>query len=166
MAELNRQEIERQKRLWVDNWVKMMVQIWRDKLEYFDIRRTGTLMGSFTESVTHDGLSANIIIRFLRYGIYQAYGVGNGYIHDNGGDLEFLGPAYRKEHRLDVPRKVGPAWGGYYSSGEPRERRDWFNPKLYASLMRMKETMAHMVGEEAAALICEALEDARKAVVR
>ena len=166
MAELNRQEIERQKRLWVDNWVKMMVQIWRDKLEYFDIRRTGTLMGSFTESVTHDGLSANIIIRFLRYGIYQAYGVGNGYIHDNGGDLEFLGPAYRKEHRLDVPRKVGPAWGGYYSSGEPRERRDWFNPKLYASLMRMKETIAHMVGEDAAALICEALEDARKAVVR
>lgn len=166
MAELNRQEIERQKRLWVDNWAKMMVQIWRDKLEYFDIRRTGTLMGSFTESVTHDGLSANIVMRFLAYGIYQAYGVGNGYIHDNGGDLEFLGPVYRKEHRLDVPRKVGPAWGGYYSSGEPRERRDWFNPKLYASLMRMKETMPHIVGEEAAALICEALEDARKAVVR
>lgn len=166
MAELNRQEVERQKRLWVDNWAKMMVQIWRDKLEYFDIRRTGTLMGSFTESVTHDGLSANIVMRFLAYGIYQAYGVGNGYIHDNGGDLEFLGPVYRKEHRLDVPRKVGPAWGGYYSSGEPRERRDWFNPKLYASLMRMKETMPHIVGEEAAALICEALEDARKAVVR
>lgn len=166
MAELNRKEIERQKRLWVDNWAKMMVQIWRDKLEYFDIRRTGTLMGSFTESVTHDGLSANIVMRFLAYGIYQAYGVGNGYIHDNGGDLEFLGPVYRKEHRLDVPRKVGPAWGGYYSSGEPRERRDWFNPKLYASLMRMKETMPHIVGEEAAALICEALEDAHKAVVR
>ena len=166
MAELNRQEIERQQQLWVDNWAKMMVQIWRDKLEYFDIRRTGTLMGSFTESVTHDGLSANIVIRFLAYGIYQAYGVGNGYIHDNGGDLEFLGTVYRKEHRLDVPRKVGPAWGGYYSSGEPRERRDWFNPKLYASLMRMKETMPHIVGEEAAALICEALEDARKSVVR
>lgn len=166
MEQLNRQEIERQKRLWVDNWAKMMVQIWRDKLEYFDIRRTGTLMGSFTESVTHDGLSANIVMRFLSYGIYQAYGVGNGYIHDNGGDLEFLGAAYRKEHRLDVPRKVGPAWGGYYTSGEPRERRDWFNPKLYASLMRMKETMAHMVGEDAAALICEALDDARKAVVR
>ena len=30
----------------------------------------------------------------------------------------------------------------------------------------MKETMEHMVGEDAAAVICEALEDARKAVVR
>lgn len=143
-----------------------MVQIWRDKLEYWYIRRTGTLMGSFTESVTHDGLSANIIMRFLAYGIYQAYGVGKGYTHDNGGDLPFLGAAYRREHRLDVPRKVGPAWGDYYTSGEPRERRDWFNPKLYASLMRMKETMAHMVGEEAAAVMCEALEDARKAIAR
>lgn len=166
MAELNRQEIERQQQLWVDNWAKMMVQIWRDKLEYWNIRRTGTLMGSFTESVTHDGLSANIIMRFLSYGIYQAYGVGNGYTHDNGGDLPFLGAAYRREHRLDEPRKVGPAWGGYYTSGEPRERRDWFNPKLFASLMRMKETMAHMVGEEAAAVLCEALEDARKTIAK
>lgn len=166
MAELNRQEIERQQQLWVDNWAKMMVQIWRDKLEYWNIRRTGTLMGSFTESVTHDGLSANIIMRFLAYGIYQAYGVGKGYTHDNGGDLEFLSPSYRREHRLDEPRKVGPAWGGYYTSGEPRERRDWFNPKLFASLMRMKETMAHMVGEDAAAVLCEALEDARKAIAR
>lgn len=166
MAELNRQEIERQQQLWVDNWAKMMVQIWRDKLEYWAIKDTGALMKSFTESATHNGLSANIVMRFLSYGIYQAYGVGNGYTHDNGGDLEFLSPSYRHEHRLDVPRKVGPAWGDYYTSGEPRERRDWFNPKLFASLMRMKETMAHMVGEEAAAVLCEALEDARKAIVK
>lgn len=166
MAELNRQEIERQQQLWVDNWAKMMVQIWQDKLKFWAIKDTGALMKSFTESVTHDGLSANIVMRFLAYGIYQAYGVGNGYSHNNGGDLEFLSPSYRHEHRLDVPRKVGPAWGDYYTSGEPRERRDWFNPKLFASLMRMKETMAHMVGEEAAAVLCEALEDARKTIAK
>lgn len=166
MAELNRQEIERQQQLWVDNWAKMMVQIWQDKLQYWNIRRTGTLMGSFTESVAHDGLSANIVMRFLRYGIYQAYGVGYGYTHNNGGDLPFLSYGYRWLHGLDKPHKVGPAWGGYYTSGEPRERRDWFNPKLYASLMRMKETMAHMVGEEAAAVICEALEDTRKTIAK
>ena len=169
MAELNRQEIERQQQLWVDNWAKMMVQIWRDKLEFWNIRRTGTLMGSFTESVTHDGLAASIVMRFLAYGIYQAYGVGREFStkeKGNYGDLPFLGEAYRREHRLDIPRKVGPAWGGYYTSGDPRQRRDWFNPKLFASLMRMKETMAHMVGEEAAAVICEALEDARKAIAK
>lgn len=166
MAELNRNDIERQQQLWIDNWAEKMVEIWQDKLEFWNIRRTGTLMDSFTEAVAHDGLSANIVMRFLAYGIYQAYGVGNGYAHDNGGDLPFLDAAYRREHRLDEPRKVGPAWGDYYTSGEPRERRDWFAPKLYASTMRLKETMAHMVGEEAAAVLCEALEDARKAINR
>ena len=166
MAELKRAEIERQQQLWVDNWAKMMVQIWQDKLQYWNIRRTGALMQSFSESVTHDGLAASIVMRFLAYGIYQAYGVGYGYAHDNGGDLPFLGEAYRREHHLDVPHKVGPAWGGYYTSGEPREKRDWFNPKLFASLKNLKETMAHMVGEEAAAVICEALEDAGKAIKR
>ena len=164
MAELRKEEIERQQQLWVDNWAKMMIQIWRDKLEYWHIRRTGALSGSFTESVTHQGLGASIRLRFLAYGIYQAMGVGYGYKHGNGGDLQFLGEAYRHEHGLDKPHKVGPAWGGYYTRGEPREKRDWFNPKLYASLMRMKETMAHMIGEDAAAVICEALEDTGKAV--
>ena len=65
---------------------------------------------------------------------------------------------------MDEPRKVGPAWGGYWTSGEPREKRDWLNPKLYASLMRMKEAMARIVGEEAGAVICDALEDNRRAV--
>lgn len=166
MAELRKEEIERQQQLWIDNWAKLMTQIWQDKLQMWNIRRTGALMQSFSESVSHDGLSASIVLRFLSYGIYQAYGVGNGYRRNNGGDLPFLGAAYRKEHRLDRPRKVGPAWGGHYTSGEPREKRDWFNPKLFASLMRMKETMAHMVGEEAAAVICEALENARKAIVK
>lgn len=164
MADNTAQQIEQQQREWIDAWSKKMIQIWQDKLSYWNIRRTGTLMGSFKEAVSHNGLSANILMRFLRYGIYQAYGTGRGYAQGNGGDLRFLDPAYRREHRLDVPRKVGPAWGGYYTSGEPRQRRDWFNPKLFGSLMRMRETMAKMIGEEAAAVICEALENPRAAL--
>lgn len=167
MANLTAEQIEAQQRKWLDEWAKKMVEIWRDKLSYFNIYRTGTLMGSFSDSVAHNGLSANILMRFIRYGIYQAYGTGRGYISrekGNTGDLKFLDPAYRREHRLDVPRKVGPKWGGYYTSGEPRQRRDWFNPKLFGSLMRLRETMARMIGEEAAAVICDALDDARKAI--
>ncbi|MBP5560338.1 MAG: hypothetical protein J6X70_00845 [Muribaculaceae bacterium] len=166
MAELNRQEIERQQQLWVDNWAKMMVQIWKDRLSFYNIRCTGALMESFTEDVTHDGLAASIIFRFLAYGVYQASGVGYGYTHGNGGDLPFLGADYRHEHRLDVPRKVGPAWGGGYTSGFPREKRDWLNRKLYASIMKLKEAMAHMVGEQAAAVLCDALMDNRRFIVR
>lgn len=164
MAESTPQQIEAQQRKWLDEWSKMMVKIWQDKLSYWNIRRTGTLMQSFRESVNHNGLSANILMRFLNYGIYQAYGTGFGYAAGNGGDLKFLDPAYRREHRLDVPRKVGPAWGGYYTSGDPRKRRDWFNPKLFGSMMRLRETMARMIGEEGAAVICEALENPRAAL--
>lgn len=164
MAENTPQQIEAQQRKWLDEWAKMMVQIWRDKLSYWNIRRTGTLMGSFQEAVNHNGLSANILMRFLSYGIYQAYGTGFGYATGNGGDLKFLDPAYRREHRLDVPRKVGPKWGGYYTSGDPRKRRDWFNPKLFGSMMRLRETMARMIGEEGAAVICEAIENPRAAL--
>lgn len=166
MAETSAQQIEAQQRKWLDEWSKKMIEIWRDKLSYFNINRTGTLMGSFTEAVNHNGLSANILMRFLSYGIYQAYGTGRGYTAGNGGNLNFLDPVYRRENRLDVPRKVGPAWGGYYTSGEPRQRRDWFNPKLFGSMMRLRETMAHMIGEEAAAVICDALDDARRAIQR
>ncbi len=162
--QLNKQEIERQKHLWIDNWARMMIQIWQDKLQYWNINRTGALSQSFTENVAHEDIGAHITLRFLSYGIYQAFGVGNHYVHDNGGDLKFLDKAYRIEHRLNEPRRVGPAWGGYYTSGEPRQKRDWFSPKLFASLMRMKETIAHMVGEESAAVICEALENANRAV--
>ena len=166
MADLSSKEVEQQAQRYADEWARMMTTIWRDRLSYYNIRRTGALAGSFSEDVAHDGLAANIHLQFLAYGIYQAAGVGNGYRHDNGGDLPFLGAAYRREHHLDKPHKVGSAWGGYYTSGEPRERRDWFNPKLFTSLMRMKETMAHIVGEQAAAVICEALEDSRKALAR
>lgn len=158
------ERIEQQQHKWLDEWSKKMIQIWQDKLSYWDIRRTGTLMGSFKDSVTHNGLSANIMMRFLQYGIYQAYGTGFGYAQGNSGNLLFLDPAYRREHRLDIPRKVGPKWGGYMTSGEPRQRRDWFNPKLFGSMMRLRETMARMIGEEAAAVICDALDDARQAI--
>jgi hypothetical protein len=167
MAENTAQQIEQQQREWIDAWSKKMIQIWQDKLSYWNIRRTGTLMGSFQEAVNHNGLSANILMRFLSYGIYQAYGTGREFSSKekgNHGDLRFLDPAYRREHRLDVPRKVGPAWGGYYTSGDPRKRRDWFNPKLFGSMMRLRETMARMIGEEGAAVICEALENPRAAL--
>ena len=164
MAELDRQDIERQQKLWLDNWAKKMTEIWQDKLEFWHIYRTGALMSSFDEDVRHDNLSANILLRFLAYGVYQAYGTGYGYNKNNGGDLPFLDEAYRREHYLDKPRKVGPEWGGYYTSGDPREKRDWFSPKLFGSLMKLRETMAHMIGEDAAAVICEALENAHKSI--
>lgn len=149
---------------WIDGWSDKMIEIWREKQLDLQVYDTGELAKSMTEDVQHEGMSAHIVMQFLQYGVYQALGVGYGYIHSNGGDLPFLGADYRHEHRLDEPRKRGPEWGGGYTSGEPRKRRDWITPKLYGSVMKMAEVMAQLTGQMGVALVCDALENARAAL--
>lgn len=142
----------------------MQIRIWQEKIERMKIVRSGALHESFKDSITQTAEGTTISMKFHRYGIYQALGVGYGYRHDNGGDLPFLGKEYRAEHGLDKPRKVGPAWGGYKTSGKPRKKRDWYSKKLYMSTMAMVEDMARILGEEATSVICEQLIDTRAAL--
>lgn len=70
--------------------------------------------------------------KFLEYGIYVDLGVGNGYRHGNGGDLAFLGKAYRAEHHL----------------GKARERKPWFNKSWYISVEVLKNRLAEILGDD------------------
>jgi hypothetical protein len=149
---------------WIDGWSDKMIEIWQEKQLDLQVHDTGDLARSMTEDVQHEGMSAHIVMQFLQYGVYQALGVGYGYIHGNGGDLQFLDPIYRHERHLDEPRKRGKGWGGGYTSGEPRKRRDWITPKLYGSVMKMAEVMAQLTGQMGVALVCDALENARSAL--
>lgn len=149
---------------WIDGWSDKMIEIWQEKQLDLQVYDTGDLAKSMTGDVQHEGMSAHVVMQFLQYGVYQALGVGYGYVSGNGGDLPFLGADYRREHRLDEPRKRGPGWGGGYTSGEPRRRRDWITPKLYGSVMRMAEVMAQLTGQMGVALVCDALENARAAL--
>ncbi len=156
------QDIAQDQHLYINAWEDTMLMIWREKIERMNIVRSGALHQSFTSSSTFAPESSEIKMKFLKYGIYQALGVGNGYAHDNGGDLHFLDKEYRQVHGLDKPKKVGPAWGGYVSSGLPRKKRDWFSKKLYSSHQVLKEAMAKITGEQAVQIICDALDDTRQ----
>ncbi len=152
---------------YVDEWTKTQLMIWREKVERMGIVRSGALHQSFASAVQHASSGsgiATITMKFLQYGIYQALGTGYGYKHDNGGDLQFLDREYRRVHGLDKPRKVGPAWGGYMTSGNPRQPRDWYSKKLYMSTMAMVEDLARILGEECAHVVCENLQDMRSAL--
>lgn len=149
---------------YIDEWTRVQIRIWQEKIERMKIVRSGALHQSFRDSITHSGEGTTITMKFHQYGIYQALGVGNGYRHDNGGDLPFLGKDYREKHGLDKPRKVGPAWGGYETSGKPRKARDWYSKKLFMSTMAMVEDMARILGEGAASVICDQLTDTRAAL--
>lgn len=160
---MNNKQLQDQK-LYMAAWQKTMFVIWQEKIERLKVVRSGALHQSFNGNTDFASTVSTIKMKFLAYGLYQAAGVGNGYVHNNGGDLPFLGKEYRREHGLDKPRKVGPDWGGYISSGDPRQRRDWFNKRFYGSFMVLKEAMATITGEQGTQLICDAIDDSRNAL--
>lgn len=152
---------------YIDEWTRVQLMIWQEKIERLRIVRSGALHQSFKSAITHatsNSGAATIAMKFLQYGIYQALGVGYGYVHNNGGDLPFLGKEYRERNHLNIPRKVGPKWGGYETSGNPRKARDWYSKKLYMSTMAMVEDLSRILGEEAAHVISDNLTDIRSAL--
>lgn len=149
---------------YIEEWTRTQLDIWREKIERLKIVRSGALHQSFTDYIRQTAEGSTIIMKFLSYGIYMENGTGYGYRRDNGGDLPFLGQDYRKEHGLDRRRKVGPAWGGYKTSGKARKPREWYSKKLYMSTMSMVEDMARILADEAAHVVCDQLLDANDAL--
>lgn len=127
-----------------DAWAKMMVDIWREKIERLHVIDTYRLHQDMNESLTTSGSEISVIQhKFMEYGIYQDCGTGNGYSKGNGGNLEFLDPAF------DNGRKH-------------RKPREWFSRAYFASVMVLKEEMAYMYGEEFTGLLVDKIEEANR----
>ncbi len=166
---LTRDELSR----FEEGWAEMMVDIWREKIEKLRAVRSGALYRSFGFSVTGEaGRNRTISHRFLLYGIYVERGVGpaHAYEHwtraqgapprtmrDNSGDLDIMDSYQRQQRGMNRRRKVGPAWGGYKTSGEMRERREWFSKRYYASIMKLNEHEARAMGEHYMGTMFDAL---------
>lgn len=120
---------------YVEGWTRTMLQIWEERLTRLGVYDTGALLRSISGQAADDGAGGSTItFKFLEYGIYQEHGVGNGYRHDNGGYLHFLDKDYRRNRP---------------GMGKARQKRKWMTPKLYMSVMSMKEDMARIIGKEA-----------------
>ena len=121
----NMTDAEHQK--WLEGWSEFMVKMWRERMMQFapPVYDTGALSRS-VQGVRHPGPLTSIEHRFFEYGIYVARGVGDGYRHNNGGDLAFL-----KDWKTN-PRH--------------RQKRDWFSKKYMYSLHRLNEFEAAYYG--------------------
>lgn len=121
----NMTDAEHQK--WLEGWSEFMVKMWRERMMQFapPVYDTGALSRS-VQGVIHPGPVTSIEHRFLEYGIYVARGVGNGYRHNNGGDLAFL--------------------EDWKSNPHHRQKRDWFSKKYMYSLHRLNEFEAAYYG--------------------
>ena len=114
-------------------WHEKMCEIWRDKIDLLGVFDTGALRNSVLPAqLKQDGMTLDLSFHFLEYGIYVDRGVGNGYKHDNGGDLGFLGAAYRHEHHYH--NKI-------------RKKRPWFSTSWRISTEVIKDKMADLMGE-------------------
>lgn len=151
----NRSELEHYER----GWSKMMIDIWREKIQQLNITDSGALRDSMTELV-QTGQVTTIEHKFLQYGLFVAAGVGKGFYHDNPGDLLFMGDRYRQGKRAYGSRQVGAGLSEEHmkspkfervtvqrgpnkgkeaalTSGEKRMPRDWFFKKYYYSIRRL-----------------------------
>lgn len=118
---------------YVKAWYDKMVEIWCDRIDLLRIKDTGALALSVrNKSFSNDSGGWRMAFRFLEYGIYVDLGVGNGYRHNNGGNLEFLDKVYRYEKKL----------------GKKRVRKPWFNKSWYISQLVLKEKLAELIGED------------------
>lgn len=170
-------ELERYER----GWSKMMIDIWREKIQQLNITDSGALYGSMEELVK-TGQVTTIEHKFLQYGLFVAAGVGKGFAHDNGGDLLFMGDSYREGKRAYGSRQVGaglseehmksPKFGhitvqrgpnagkeAALTSGNKRMPRDWFFKKYYYSIRRLNLEESAFYGRAYQGLMSTFLDD-------
>ena len=173
----NQREIEQYER----GWSKMMVDIWREKIQQLNISDSGALQGSLQELVT-TGQVTTIEHKFLQYGLFVAAGVGKGFAHGNPGDLQFMGDKYREGKRAYGSRQVGAGLSEGHmqgpqfqevtvqrgpnagkraalTSGEKRMPRDWFFKKYYYSIRRLNLEETAFYGRAYQGLMSTFLDD-------
>ena len=129
MAQNNTADLQTYSKAWYDK----MVEIWRDRIDAMNILDTGALRGSVAgKGFAIDEMGGQMAFQFLQYGIYVDLGTGKGYKRGNGGDLEFLGKDYRKQHKL----------------GKARKKRPWFSTSWYVSTKVIRDVYARFVGDQ------------------
>lgn len=144
-------------RRYADEWARMMVNIWRDRIAMSGAIDTGRLLNSVTDgghTVGPDGLEATFMFRFVEYGIYVDGGSGPEFSRAGRnalGQLDILDKTVRAERGLNRPRKRGPAWGGGHTSGRPRRARPWFDRSWYISRRVLADAWAELTAGQMAA---------------
>lgn len=128
------------RRKFVEAWNKTMIDIWQEKIFKYKIYDTGNLYRSIKgEGMTDTGIrlgvkadgrfySIELTEAFQEYGIWQDLGTG-------------------REKWIGNPSDIGDTT----KSGEPRiyrERRPWFSPKYYSSVMNLRDFYAESCGRE------------------
>ena len=175
-------ENDRELQKFEQEWTENMSVYWRERMERLRVIDTGALYSSVV-GLLHPGSPTTIEHKFLMYGKYVSEGVGRNFLKSKRADgtIPFLLPGgedYRKENRLDKPRRIGPAWrrsrnspgdsSNHEAGGRPMkfnpttgkyEERDWFFRKYYASRMNLNEFEAAYYGKTYQGMLTQGIDE-------
>lgn len=132
---LNDADAIEQRRKFVEAWNETMLTIWQEQITLLDVIDTGQLLQSpISIPVRADGRFFELTLtqQFLEYGLWQDYGTGREVPIGNKGDIG----------RTKV-----------------RERKRWFSPKYYSSVLNLRDFMADSVGQEFCGAFTEMFND-------
>lgn len=113
-----------------DKFAAYTIERWRERMKKVKVRGTGELYRSFAHHVYLDanGDLQKIEYTFHFYGWYVDAGVGRGYSHGNGGNLEFLSD---------------------WKTGKHRRPKPWYNKIWYGQFRKLLHLLAEELGEKA-----------------
>lgn len=115
----------------VEAWNNTMIDIWQEKIFKYHIIDTENLYRSpIALKVKADGRFYEITLSqtFVEYGIWQDLGTGRE---------KWIG----NPHDIGLTTKKG-------KDRNFRERRPWFSPKYYSSVMKLRDFYAESCGKE------------------
>lgn len=121
-------------RQYAEGWMNMMVTIWQEKMQEYEVYDTGALFKSFQTDLSKwadDSDKGSIVHRFLQYGIYVERGHGRELSIGNGGDLG------------QSPKRIP---------------KPWMNKKYLYSIFRLGEYFAANYGNQFCRMIMNTLE--------
>lgn len=160
-------------------WAEKMALIWQERIARLRLVDTGQLLRS-VKAMVSPGAETAIELQFMLYGLHVARGVGRNFLRSRqgGGSVPFLlpgGELYRKQHGLDRPKPIGPAWHRSKNSpgsaskreagGRPMRynpvkanytQRDFHSAPLYRSRLVLGEAMQRIYGQHFQGLLIEA----------
>lgn len=117
-------------------WTNMMITIWQERQIMLNVRDTGELYDSFTQSLIMQsgGDQAKISFGFKMYGFYVNAGVGREVSVGNSGDLLDVS-------HFNVKRKVWEL---------ARKPKPWFDKGWYKSIYVIRRDVGKLYGDKAA----------------
>lgn len=130
----------------LDNWAHNREKAMRSNIKSMMPYQKRELMGSvIPKLIMKDGYVTNVSFSFYRSGIFQAYGVGKGFIHTKMGIIR----GRKSERATKNHTSNGSDFTSYGSgNGTKRKANDWFDTEVESNIQLLADVVVGYYGDK------------------